>query len=41
MTDDALSLYIEFNTSYRLTVEDTVNMPQSEERVREWRRLGG
>ncbi|KAG2426707.1 hypothetical protein HYH02_014747 [Chlamydomonas schloesseri] len=32
VTDDALSLYIEFNVSYRLTVEDTINMPQSEQR---------
>ncbi|KAG2422970.1 hypothetical protein HXX76_015641 [Chlamydomonas incerta] len=32
VTDDALSLYMEFNVSYRLTVEDTVNMPQSEQR---------
>lgn len=34
VTDDALSVYVEFNTSYRLQVEDTVNMPLSEKKVR-------
>lgn len=32
VTDDALSVYVEFNTSYRLQVEDTVNMPLSEKK---------
>ena len=34
-TQDALSVYIELNVSYRLTVEDTVAMPTSETRVSE------
>ena len=33
VTDDALSVYVEFNVSYRLTVEDTLHMPQNEHRV--------
>ncbi|GIM08711.1 hypothetical protein Vretimale_12708 [Volvox reticuliferus] len=32
VTDDTLSVFIEFNTSYRLAVQDTVNMPQSEQK---------
>jgi hypothetical protein len=32
-SEDALSVYIELNVSYRLTVEDTVAMPTSETRV--------
>lgn len=34
INDEHLSLYIEFNTSYRLTVEDTRGMPPSERKVR-------
>ncbi|KXZ43546.1 hypothetical protein GPECTOR_87g408 [Gonium pectorale] len=33
VSDDALSVFVEFNVSYRLTVEDTANMPQSERRA--------
>ncbi|GIL65402.1 hypothetical protein Vafri_19136 [Volvox africanus] len=32
VTDDALSVFVEFNISYRLAVQDTVNMPQSEQK---------
>ena len=34
INDEHISLYIEFNTSYRLTVEDTKGMPASEKKVR-------
>ena len=35
VNDEHISLYVEFNTSYRLTVEDTRGMPASEKKVRE------
>lgn len=34
VTDDTLSLYVEFNVSYRLTVTDTAAMPPNEAKVR-------
>ena len=34
VNDEHISLYVEFNTSYRLTVEDTRGMPASEKKVR-------
>ena len=34
INDEHLSLSVEFNTSYRLTVEDTKGMPPSEKKVR-------
>ena len=33
VNDEHISLYVEFNTSYRLTVEDTRGMPASEKKV--------
>ena len=33
INDEHISLYVEFNTSYRLTVEDTKGMPPSEKKV--------
>ena len=34
VNDEHISLYVEFNTSFRLTVEDTKGMPPSEKKVR-------
>lgn len=34
VSDEALSLYVEFNVAYRLNVADTTYMPASEAKVR-------
>jgi hypothetical protein len=41
VNDEFISLYVEFSTSYRLTVEDTVCMPPSERKVGQRGRGGG